>query len=413
MQAVPRRGVSIHQFLKKRLPNYKYKDVLRSVGQRYESAPFVWTWSDLLFWSDAWGRGLHGLGVREGQPMVTILGSTAESVVTDIGAARVNGVVVPVAPEDSDDDRAAALHASRARVLMASHEHNGQAVPKELREMIPELRNHDLGEYVKSFGFKHLRLCVTTSMDHNQGFVRMCDLTAKNPADDILDLVDADPSAPVLALPADGSEAAGLLTFDQAGIVEAAEHTASAFGLEESDRLCVASCLSDPVGKVVGLYAPLANGSYIILPGCYFAPSKVHAAVTEQFANGLVLSAGQLQELLDAQLDWSSNKIEKLIVAGESVPSAALLDSAKRTLGARVVKVAVGSRRTSGPALLSGSGDPLSLAPLPGVQVQTKEDGHLHALGVVTPLEGRENNQWYSLGFRGTVSNDSVSLSQE
>ena len=159
---------SIAQFVSARVEADEYKDAVRICHQHYQHEPFRWTWGELNSWSNAWARGI--LDARMGSKpngqsprLAYSLANDAESIVTDLGAARAGVPSASLAPDAPVGHFECCFENIAPRLVVVMDQFKGEWKTSMIRDLIPELKS-DNNEVLKPFRFKSIRNVFHTGL---------------------------------------------------------------------------------------------------------------------------------------------------------------------------------------------------------------------------------------------------------
>jgi fatty-acyl-CoA synthase len=257
-----------------------------------------------------------------------------------------------------------ALNLTQCRALIAGRAVQSRDALQMLGAMLPELGRSAAGEKLRAARVPRLRYVVVlgeesaaagvvgfSALRKLAGPAQLARVAAVSAA------FDADHLACIrfTSSPAGGARAAAHAHFS---LVNSALHTASALGISERDRVCIAAPVHHGVGLVLGVLACVASGATMVVPGPDLKSEDVLLALAQQRCSQLVAKPALIEALLEHARAFDLSPLRGGFVAGGRC-SAELLRRAADRLHMPAALTSYGLTESNHIGLQPGTADPL------------------------------------------------------
>jgi fatty-acyl-CoA synthase len=299
---------------------------------------------------DTVARGLMGLGIQKGDRVSLWAPNVPEWIISQIAAAKIGAILVPVDHGAGKDELGYILEQSGAGSLIMT---SGLAGDEYLK-MLSELDSSVCPEQV-----------ILIDGQSHSGMISWAELSAKGDETDPRSLAERereiDPSDPVAIMYTSGTTGKPKgVVLDHEGLVNKSLFSSRRQGLDNRDRLCLFFPLFHMFGNTCITLAGLIQGASLIMPCKTFEPSPILKAIDTEQCTAIYGSPSMLISLIEhPEFEASRWKtLRKGTIGGSPCPME-LMRKLVHDLGISEITVAYGITEASSWITMTSPDDPL------------------------------------------------------
>jgi fatty-acyl-CoA synthase len=352
-------------------------------GRRY-------SYRELLTIVNRLARGFLKLGIRKGEHLALWMPNLAESIITELAAAKIGVVLMTLDTNAQPEQLEYLLRQSDSRTLVMSEGTAGAEHVEIIRRLCPEADAAVPGQ-LECHALPELKRLIVISDRTHPGMLNW--KGALEAGGEVPDLLlserqrSCDPGDVATLLYTSGTTGApkGVMS-THFGIVNTTLASAENQKLTENDRLCLSVPLSHMFGCICVALAGMIKGAALVIPSETFDPKKVLEAIAAERCTTIYGSPGAFIAMMEEPeyRNFDLRSLRTGIMGGAQCP----LEVMKRVageMGAREIVIGYGQTEASSWVTMTRPDDPLELRvstvgrALPDVEVK-----------LIDPLSGRE-----------------------
>jgi fatty-acyl-CoA synthase len=349
--------------------------------------------------------GFLKLGIRKGEHLALWTPNLAESIVTELAAAKIGVVLMTLDTNAQPEQLEYLLRQSDSRTLVMSEGTAGAGHVEMIRRLCPEAVSSVPGQ-LESHALPELKRLIVISDRTHPGMLNWKGVLEAG--DEVSDLLlserqrSCNPGDVATLLYTSGTTGApkGVMS-THFGIVNTTLASAENQKLTEEDRLCLSVPLSHMFGCICVALAGMIKGAALVIPSETFDPKKALEAIAAERCTTIYGSPGAFIAMMDEPeyRHFDLRSLRTGIMGGAQCP----LEVMKRVageMGAREIVIGYGQTEASSWITMTRPDDPLELRvstvgrALPNVEVKLIDplSGHEVLVGAVGEICARGFN---------------------